>query len=123
MSDKLTGLKETVLNSQDKQELFVAEVELTELIGSFHKSIKLSETEMDKCDQKSYLGLADSLLGICRDRQKEVGMLDNKINYNFRTAAKVLLKKETYDRIYSYAQMPRRAVVENRKELKANKIE
>lgn len=119
----LTDFKEVVLNSQDKNELYLTEVELQEYIGARHKAIKMADTEMDATDEKSNLGIAQSLIGICRERQNEVGNWANKINYNFRMAAKSVLTKDTYQKIWELAQLTRDDVKDKKKQLNANKTE
>lgn len=120
---KLKDLKGVVLNSQDKNELYLAEVELTEIINSQHTAIKLADTKMEVGEHIGNLNMAQTLVGICKERQSEVGNLANKINYNFRMAAKLMLSKETYDKIYMQANLPRKDVKEAKKELRSNRLE
>jgi hypothetical protein len=121
MLKTITDFKEVVLNSQDKNELYVAEVEIQELIGALHKRIRMADTHMDKSEAQAELGVANSLVGICRERQNEVGNWNNKVNYNFRMAAKVMLTKETYQKIWTQAQLTRTDTKESKKELQKNR--
>lgn len=118
----LADFKEVVLNSQDKNELYLAEVEIQEYIGARHKAIRMADTEMDATEEKSNLGIAQSLIGICRERQSEVGNWANKVNYNFRMAAKNVLTKETYQKIWELAQLTRNDVKDKKKELKSEQV-
>lgn len=123
MIRQLSDLKEIVLNSQDKNELYSLEIELQELIGNIHKRIRMAGTIMDKSDAQAELGLANSMIGICRERQGEVGNWNNKVNYNFRMAAKAMLSKETYQKIWTQAQLTRTDTKESSKELRKNKAD
>lgn len=118
----LSDFKKVVLSSQDKNELYLTEVELQEYIGARHKAIRMAETEMDATEEKGNLGVAQSLVGICRERQSEVGNWANKVNYNFRMAAKSVLAKETYQKIWELAQLTRNDAKDKKKELNANKL-
>lgn len=117
----LADFKEVVLNSQDKNQLYLTEVELQEFMGARHKAIRMAETEMEATEAKGDLGVAQSLAGICRERQQEVGNFANRVNYNFRMAARSVLTKETYQQIWELAQLTRNDVKDKKKELNANK--
>lgn len=119
----LQQLKQIVLTSQDKDELYLAEIELTELSSSLHKAIRLSEFASDQGEHKGNLSLATALIGICRERQQEMGNLANRINYNFRMAAKLMLKKETYEAIWQKSQLPRRDVKAESGDLRSKQME
>lgn len=123
MIRQLSDLKEIVLNSQDKNELYSLEIELQELIGNLHKRIRMADTIMDKSDAQAELGLANSMIGICRERQNEVGNWNNKVNYNFRMAAKTMLSKETYQKIWVQAQLTRTDTKDAKKELRKNRTD
>ena len=120
---ELESLKETVLNSQDKNELYLAEVQLTEISSRLHKAIKLADTTIEQVEHKGNLSLATSLIGICRERQSEVGNWANKVNYNFRMAAKTMLKSETYKAIWEKAQLTRQDVKDEKRSLKLKALE
>jgi hypothetical protein len=123
MLKTITDFKEVVLNSQDKNELYIAEVEIQELIGALHKRIRMADTQMDKSDAQAELGIATSLVGICRERQSEVGNWANKVNYNFRMAARSMLTKETYQKIWKQAQLTRTDTKEAKGELQKNRFD
>src|SRR4030095_11374878 len=120
---ELQRLKEAVLNSQDKNELYLAEVELTEINSRLHKSYRLTENDIEQTELRGGMSLCASLIGICKERQSEVGNWANKINYNFRMAARVMLKPATYKKIWEKAQLTRQDVKDEKRELNANKLE
>jgi hypothetical protein len=119
----LEHLKTIVLNSESKDEMYKCEIELTEIVSSLYKTLPLLDLGQERIETKSKLSLANSLLTVCRERKEEVGNLANRINYNFRTAAKLMLSKETYEKIYSQACVPRKETKEMKKELKSNRAD
>jgi hypothetical protein len=62
-------------------------------------------------------------VGICRERQSEVGNWANKVNYNFRMAARSMLTKETYQKIWKQAQLTRTDTKEAKGELQKNRFD
>ncbi len=123
MIKTIEDFKKVILSSQDKNELYLHEVELTETIGNLHKGLRLSESDMETSETIAKLKTAESLLRICQERQQETGNWANRINYNFRMAAKSVLTKETYQKIWELAQLTRNDVKDKNKELKTNKID
>ena len=121
MIKAIADFKKVVLDSQDKNELYSVEVELVEYAGNLHKSLKLADSDMEASEIISNLKTSESLLRICQERQSEVGNFANRINYNFRMAAKSVLTKETYQKIYELAQLTRNDVKDKKKELNSNK--
>lgn len=122
MIKTIADFKKVVLDSQDKNELYSSEVELVEYVGNLHKSLKLAESDMEASEIISNLKTSESLLRICQERQSEVSNFANRVNYNFRMAAKSVLTKETYQKIWELAQLTRNDVKDKNKELKANKV-
>lgn len=122
MIKTINDFKQVVLNSQDKNELYLQEIELVEYAGSLHKSLKLSDSDMETSEIISNLKTTESLLRICQERQEETGNFANRVNYNFRMAAKSVLTKETYQKIWELAQLTRNDVKDKKKELNQNKV-
>lgn len=104
----IESLQDDVLDSYDVAELRECEMELQDMAGNLYKAIELAETQLDAIEYKSQLSKVNSLINICKDRQKEVNNENNRVNYNFRVASKKMLTKSTYEEIYAKAKMSRR---------------
>lgn len=117
----LQELKEKTLGSEELNELYQIEVELMEKVSELYKAVSMCETKTEQIEKKSDLTLANGLLGICRDRQSQRKDIEDRINYNFRMAAKDMLLPETYKKIYSKAHLPRIEVKMERSELRKNR--
>lgn len=129
MSRSIGELKKIVLESQDRNELYNAEVELTELMAGYYTTLSQAFSESTKIKTKGELSLATTLKEICKERQVEVkrkqeddNNLSNKLNYNFRMAARQALTKETYQRLWSLAQLPRKEVKEEKADMRKNRV-
>lgn len=119
---RLTEIKGIILSSLDKNELYNLELELTEIISRCYRSISLSETTAESIDHKADLSMANALLGVCKNKQIDAGNEQNRINHNFRCAAKLMLTPETYNRILDNARLSRSEVKSQKNELKANRV-
>lgn len=126
----LTDLKKIVLESQDKNELYSAEIELTELISELYAKVAGARNASDKIKFKGELSVTNTMRDVCKDRQVELKTqlsreadAANRQNYNFRMAAKSMLTKETYEKIWLMSSIPRKEVKEITKELRANRVE
>lgn len=125
----IADLKEIVLKAQDKDELYIAEIDLQELIADLYSKIETTYNAATKVRYKGELSVANSLIGICRERQNEVAKKqqdarnsDNRHNYNFRMAAKSVLTKATYEKISQLAILTRGEVKGMNPELRNNKV-
>lgn len=125
----ITDLKKIVLESQDKNELYSAEIELTEMISNLYAKVENARNSAYKVQYKGELSVAISIKDVCRDRQSELreqaskdADAHNRMNYNFRMAAKAMLTKETYENILVRAALPRKEVKEQTKELRSNRV-
>lgn len=92
-------LKEKVLNSQDHNELYRLDIELTEAMISMRKAVLSTKTEAILTNLKGRISLCKSLLGICRVRQVEVREEFNRFNYDFRRSAQQMLMPDLYNAI------------------------
>jgi len=118
----LQATRTKVMESEDLKELYNVELDLTDHIAILHKSVMTAESTMEQCEYRGKLSISNALLGICRERQQEVKDIAGRINYNFRTAAKIMLKKETYQALMEKAQLTRRQVKSDYKQLSQNKF-
>ena len=110
----LQKTKISVMSTDQVFDLYNIEIELVEYIGDLHRSIIMCETNIEGSEYRAKLSLANTLLSICRERQGEMKDFGARINYNFRMAAKGMLKKEIYSKIYEAAKMPRREIKNNK---------
>jgi len=100
-----------ILQCNDINILFEERVTLTEKIGNHHRSVKLSKGEVDEADHKAELTTAyavmDALnhrLGDLEEIYKQNRDEEGRIRYNFMKIAKVILTKETYDKIRNMSE-------------------
>jgi len=105
--DKIESLRSIVLQSANIEDLYYADVELTEIRGFLYKDIALAQTNFEQMDLKKDLSLVNTLIGICRERQKTEKDKTARFNHNFRMAAKEMLERGTYAAIYDAALKPR----------------
>lgn len=89
----------------------------------------MAETTMEQSEAKGNLGIYYSMLEVLQNRISETKEIDRegrneqgRINYNFRLAAKTVLKKETYKQIMDLATRTRSEFKEDAKELRRNKL-
>jgi len=123
MTESLSNIKNIVLNSQDKNELYAAEIDLAEIVSDLYKKIAACYNYKAKVDIKGELSIANTLLDVCRERQKEIKDLSGRLNYNFRMAAKVMLCNDTYERILQQAAFPRPETKQQKDKLKQNRVD
>ena len=123
-------LQEGILSETDINKMYEMQIELSKLIKNAHKQKLIAETTMDESEAKGNLSIYYSMLDVLQNRISETREFDkhnrneqNRINYNFRLAAKTVLKKETYNQIIDLAMKPRAEFKEDAKELKRNKIQ
>jgi predicted nuclease with TOPRIM domain len=103
----LGKVKEQVLHSTDIDELRKIQLDLTEYKGNLHKSILMSDSPSEKTEIIASLNLSSSMLNIVLDRLEELKSEQNRVNYNFRMAAKEILTKEMYNNIFELAKKTR----------------
>ena len=128
--NSLADLKKIVLESEDKNELYSAEIELTEIISDLYAKVANAYNAGQKIKYKGELSVAITIRDVCKDQQAELRRklsqeadAANRQNYNFRMAAKSILTKETYEKIWAMSTIPRKEVKELNKELRANRVE
>jgi hypothetical protein len=112
-----------IMNCDNLQKLCEEKQALTDRIGGMHISLRLCEEDMERTEIKSGLTSANSLLEIVNQRIEDVrtdAQLEqreqDRINYNFRTAAKSLLTKETYAKVMDEAVKTRREFKEQKRQ-------
>lgn len=116
----LVKTRAEMMASDDINQLYNIELDLTQYVGTLHKNVVTAGSNMEQVEEKAKLSMANALLGICRERQAEVKDTGNRLNYNFRMAAKSMLDEKTFDDIMQKARLPRRTVKEEFKNKSAN---
>ena len=120
---KIEELKEIAMQSEELEPLRATMVELTELSGQVYKAVMMAETTVDKTELKGKLTLINTLRDICSQRITELSNMQARLNYNFRMAAKSMLKKETFEAIMDMSQYRRRDVKAINNKLRAIPLE
>ena len=122
-------LKQVILKETEITSLYEIQIDLSKLIKNAHKQNLIAETALEKSEAKGNLGIYHSMLEVLQNRisklkeiDKEERNEDNRINYNFRLAAKTVLKKETYNQIMNLALIKRAEFKEKAEILKQQKI-
>lgn len=118
----LKQTRQSIMAAETVEPLYEIELDLVELIGTLHKGIMMADSNFEQSEVKSNLSMANALLNICKDRQADVRDTGNRLNYNFRMAAKTMLSKETYQSIMDKSFLPRKEVKMEKKELQKNRL-
>lgn len=104
----LKQIRDSIMTADEVNHLYELEIDLVEFVGILHERVSMAESRMEQSEAKSELSMANTLLAICRDKQSEVKDVGAKLNYNFRMAAKKMLKAESYKQIFEASFVPRR---------------
>lgn len=119
-----------ILKCEDINQLLKEKVVLTEKIGNLHRSVKLSQGEVDQSDHKAELTTSYAVLEALNHQLEELNEVhkqtrdeESRIRYNFMKIAKTVLKKDTYDKIRGLSQNSLRDTKVYFKELRKEKIE
>lgn len=129
MPKDINDLQKIVLESKDRNELYATEIELIQVIAGLYANLNQVYSNSTRVRIKAQLSTAVALKEICKegstqlkhDEEREKN-LANKINYNFRMAAKQQLTKETYNKIWLLANTPRQEVKEAKVEMRKNRL-
>jgi len=107
----IDDIKSVVLNTEDIKDLYEVQIDITEHLSQKHDSRSWHEkgsTEYVRISGE--IALLYSLLEICKDRINKWNDIEGKCNYNFRMAARMVLTKDTYEKVSALAKLPRDAV-------------
>ena len=122
-------LQQEILQETEVTRLYEIQIDLSKLIKNAHQQNIMAETIIEQSEAKGNLGIYHSMLDVLQNRVSELKEIDKeerneagRINYNFRLAAKTVLKKETYNQIMDLAVIKRAEFKEEAKELKRNKL-
>ena len=112
----MSTLQQRIINENDIQNLYQLQIEVSEKIKENHVQIMDSSTNTQKSEAKGDLGINYSLLEMVKnkistikEKIREEQNEQNRINYNFRMAAKNMLKEELYDQLMFLAKKTRTA--------------
>lgn len=110
MTERINRIKDQIMETILIDDLYLMEIDLAEIISNLYKDIAECRDKNQAHEHKKNLTMANTLIGICRDKQVTLKDRANSINYNFRMAAKTMLLPETYNRIFEAAKMPRSVI-------------
>jgi hypothetical protein len=124
-------IKKEIIYSDNISRIFEISIELSEGIAQLHSEIVKTKEYPYKTFLKGKISVLNTLQNIIEKRIEDPKSLirDNNereeliINRHFRTIAKEVLKKETYDRIVELSKMNYKQFKAQKQELKAIKIE
>lgn len=120
---EMSELKSIVLESEDLKELRITYLDLTDMSGNIYKSIHKVETQTEQTELKANLTQINALIKVCDERISELKDENGRLNHNFRMNARLMLKKETYNKIMELSYYRRSYVKDCKNELKANRLE
>jgi len=116
-------LKSEVVYSEDQNRLFEISIILTEEISLLHIELIKSKEELERAEIKAKIAQL-SRLQIIIDKRID-GVIHGEL-YNhrrFRTAANLVLKKETYERLIDLSLLSHKDMNKLKKDYKNNKLE
>lgn len=120
--NRLNELRTIVLESESAQELTLMELELTEMISGLYAKVSDSRSKAEANEHKANLSMANTLIRICREKGNGLRDKNNRLNYNFRMAAKDMLTPETFKKIMDKAHLPRLEAKAQREEMNQNRM-
>lgn len=119
-----------ILKCDDIHDLYIEKSILTNRIGGLHRSVQLHKGEIDETDYKSQLTTCYAVMEALNYRLEELDDVskqnrdeESRIRYNFMKMAKVVLTKETYDKIRGLSENSLRDMKPMFKELRTNKLD
>jgi predicted DNA binding CopG/RHH family protein len=104
MKTNFDNYKNIAINSWNISEIYEVEVELKQTIGDLFTELNSTTLSFRKSEIKSDLGIATTLLEICKERKTTIGTANTKLDSKFRLIAKKLLVKSVYNQILRLAQ-------------------
>ena len=120
---------EEILISEDLNALYLEKVNLTTKIGSLYRNIAINEDNVDRSDYKADLSTSKAIMDVLEhkladleDTAKQNRDEEGRIRYNFMKIAKVVLTKETYEKIRNMSDNSLRDMKPMFKEIRQNKL-
>lgn len=111
----MSTLKERILQENDVQKLYLLQIEVSQEIKDIHVRINNSKNTKEQSIEKGNLGVSYSILELVKDKisntkqkAREDQNEQNRINYNFRMAAKNMLDDDVFDQLMFLARKTRR---------------
>jgi hypothetical protein len=119
-----------ILKCEDIGTLYLEKVALTDKIGALHRNVALNKGQVDEADYKAPLTTAYAVMEALNHRLHELEDFhaqtkdeEGRIRYNFMRIAKVVLTKETYEKIRGMSQNPLKDMKPMFKQLRKEKLE
>ena len=123
-------IKRDAINSDSQSRLFEITLELIEEISKCHIELAKTQDNLAKVKIKGKMTIFSSIQKVIDKRIEEVSKIEKEntrtellTNRQFRKAAELVLKKETFERIRDLSLMNYKKLKEQKNQLKANKLE
>lgn len=111
----MSTLQQRILQENDVQKLYLLQIEVSQEIKDIHVRINNSKNTKEQSIEKGNLGVSYSILELVKDKisnakqkVKDDQNEQNRINYNFRMAAKNMLDDDVFDQLMFLARKTRR---------------
>ena len=112
-----------IVDSEDLNWLYEQNVNLTETISATHKEMREAQTETEKSDAQGELSILYALQEVTKHKIEDLKDTGARANYNFRMAAKLALKPDTYKKLTDLAYKTRQEVKKMKDALKEKPLE
>lgn len=100
----LQEIETQVLSTTDVNLLYNIQLELGKKVSSIHRLLHNTHEDEKKVSLRENLNWADNLFDICKKRQDDIRVENNKFNHKFRIAAKGVLNEMMYNKISDKAK-------------------
>lgn len=111
----MSTLQQRILQENDVQKLYLLQIEVSQEIKDIHVRINNYKNTKEQSIEKGNLGVSYSILELVKDKisntkqkAREDQNEQNRINYNFRMAAKNMLDDDVFDQLMFLARKTRR---------------
>lgn len=120
MTIHIDELQNEILKTLDVNRLYEIQIDLSKMIKNAHRQNIMATTVMEQSEAKGDLGIYNTMMEVIQNRVEELKEIDRadrneqgRINYNFRAAAKGILKRETFNHIMDLANRTIREIKED----------
>lgn len=104
MDKSLTELKQIILNTDSSEELFAANLDLTEKVNGLYQLLKSGA--YDESYVYGEINIAKTLRKICEKKIETMNSEQHRMNHNFRMLAKSYLSEKDYQLLKSLSKLP-----------------
>jgi hypothetical protein len=111
--EKAREIQRQIMEEDEPDAMYDILIDLQFEVSALHKRMNGAETVTEQSDMKGQLSILYSLIEVCQNRMNDIRDINGRMNHNFRMAAKDVLDKETYRKIWNEARKPRQKKVED----------